>query len=212
VAPPQSGQPNQPHFLHKLTVHHCYFEPMVGMLSDWTKGWDFAPEDKRYLSSIVYKYIWSSCLIEEEIWVKDIQKTSLSNLVSAASRTSFSLSQPLRSAANIVTTGFNTSISITTNCLNTSYSERTAEPLSSATFLLPLPATDTDHHSVHRSLLSHQQNLLVAAKLPLQVSLLPLPFLLLLLLLPWSPLFTWTMESNPLFNFFKKKLIPKNLF
>ena len=75
------------------------------------------------------------------------------------------------------------SISITRNCLTTSYSEHAAEPLSFATFLLPSPATDIDHHSLYRSLLSHRLNLLVVTKLPPQVNLLPLPFLLLLLLL-----------------------------
>jgi hypothetical protein len=91
----------------------------------------------------------------------------------------------------------NTSISITINRQTTSYSERTAEPLYFATFLLPLTATATDHHSLHQSLLSHQPNLLVAAKLPRHISLLPLPLLLLfLLLLQWSPLFTLHVNSG----------------
>ena len=87
-----------------------------------------------------------------------------------------SLSPPRRSAANIVTTGLKTSISITSNRPNTSSSESAAEPLSSATFLLPSPATNTGHHSFHRSSLSHWQSLLVVAKISSQVSLFPFPF------------------------------------
>ncbi|KAI5580954.1 hypothetical protein BDE02_08G188100 [Populus trichocarpa] len=57
--------------------------------------------------------------------------------------------------------------------------DRRASPLQ----LLLSPATDTSQHSLHRSLLSHWPNLLIAAKLPPQVNLLPLPFLLLRCLL-----------------------------
>jgi hypothetical protein len=39
----------------KLTVHHCYFEPMVEMFSGRTKGRDLAPEEKMCPSSIAYK-------------------------------------------------------------------------------------------------------------------------------------------------------------
>jgi hypothetical protein len=61
----------------------------------------------------------------------------------------------------------NTSISITGSRPTISYSERATEPLSLLyNFLLPSPATDTGHHSLHRSLLSHWPNLLVIAKLP----------------------------------------------
>jgi len=131
---------------------------------------------------------------------KIAKKTSLPNPISAASRTSLSLSlsPSRRSATSIITTSLNTSISITINRPTTSYSEHTAEPLSFATFLLLSPTTATGHHSLYRSLLSHRPNLLVATKLPSQVSLLPLPFLilLLLLLLWWSPLFTLHVNSE----------------
>jgi len=124
---------------------------------------------------------------------------------------SLSLSPPWHSATNIVTTGLNTSLSITSNRPNTSYSKHAAEPLSSATFLLPSPAIETGHHSLHRSLLSHRPNLLIAAKHPPQVSLFPLPFLPFLLFLRrvlHCSRCMWIMESNPLL----KKKIPKNLF
>ena len=117
---------------------------------------------------------------------KTAQKTNLPNrflLLAEPLSLSLSLSPPWRLATNIFATGLNTSISITSNLPNTSYSERAAEPLSSASFLHPSPATDTSNHSLHRSLLSHRPNLLVAAKLPPQVSLLPLLLLLLFLLL-----------------------------
>jgi hypothetical protein len=141
----------------------------------------------------------------EKFGSKDSQKTSHPNrFLLPAEPFSLSLSPPRRSATNIITTGLNTSIYITSNRPNTSYSERAAEPLSSATFLLPSPATDTGHHSLHRSLLSHQPNLLVATKLPSQVSLLPLPFLLLFLLLRRV-----LHCSRCMFLFFQK--YPKNI-
>jgi len=124
---------------------------------------------------------------------------SLTRFLLPAEPLSLSLSPSRRSATSIITTSLNTSISITINRPTTSYSERTAEPLSFATFLLLSPTTATGHHSLYRSLLSHRPNLLVATKLPLQVSLLPLPFLillLLLLLLWWSPLFTLHVNSE----------------
>jgi hypothetical protein len=139
----------------------------------------------------------------EKFGSKDSKKISLPNPVPAASRTCLSLSlhhgvQPP------------TSISITSNRPNTSYSESAAVPLSSATFLLPSPAIDTGHHSFHRSPLSHQQSLLVATKLPSQVNLLPLPFLLLLLLLllfpRWSPLFIFSKKKILIPKIFSKKI------
>jgi hypothetical protein len=36
------------------------------------------------------------------------------------------------------------------------------------TFLLPSPATDIGHHSLHRSLLSHRPNLLITTRLSLR--------------------------------------------
>ena len=104
----------------------------------------------------------------------------------------FLLSPPRRSA-----TSLNTSISITSDRPNTSYSERADEPLASVTFLLPSPATDTGHRSLHRSLLTHQPNLLVAAKLPPRSASFPFPFF-------FFHCYAWTVECelihSPLFT------------
>jgi len=130
---------------------------------------------------------------------------SLTRFLLPAEPASLSLSRspPGRSPANIVTTGLKTSISITSNRPNISYSERAAEPLSSTTFLLPSPATDTDRHSFHRSLLSHRQSLLVAAKLPPQVSLLPSVV---------STVHVTCEQWRVIHCSFKKKLNSKNIF
>jgi len=41
VAPPQRGHLRQP-AAADLTVHHAYFEPTVGILLNWIKGWNFS--------------------------------------------------------------------------------------------------------------------------------------------------------------------------
>jgi len=73
----QSGQLDHSFSCRKLTVHHCYFEPMIEMISGRTKGWDLTPQETKCPSSTPCKYIWFSWVEEGEIWVQNRQKTSL---------------------------------------------------------------------------------------------------------------------------------------
>jgi len=120
------------------------------------------------------------------------------------------------SLSAIPTTTFITAIVSAT--ISTTGSQYNHHPATTTTGPLPLqiffffflPATATiSRHRLHRP------NLLVAAKLPPQVSVLPLPFLL-----PFFFFFgglhysrcMWIVKSNPLFIFLKKNSNSKNSF
>jgi hypothetical protein len=55
VAPPQSGQPDQPFPATNLAVHDDYFEPMFWILLDGTKGQDLTPVEIKRPSFNFYK-------------------------------------------------------------------------------------------------------------------------------------------------------------
>jgi len=132
---------------------------MAGVLSGRTKGRNLALEEKSVpLPPPINRCDFHAPKVEK-IWSKGSQKTS--HFWFQPTFTSLPSLPTVSSAPEAPTHTFllhqKTAVQPPYEPKSSPVAEqpRTAEPLSSATFLLPSPATDTGHHSLHQSLLSH---------------------------------------------------------